>query len=178
MSLEQQYSSWPVLGSTKLTANGSSSNIITIPACDLLRITVMVTGYQGGGGIASLRFGGTAGAVDSGNNYNTRHQESVAGSDRWDNNTQTNNTDMIRLGRANVNLGRIVTVNCYNVANLRKICKIETATERGGAGTTLLTATGIGQWANTTQQIISVQLVVSGGDLNSGSGFIIEGINL
>ena len=70
-----------------------------------------------------------------------------------------------------------MTVTCYNVASLRKICNITTATERGAAATTLLTATGIGQWANTTQQIVSVQMVVSGGDLNSGSGFVIEGMN-
>lgn len=169
---------WEIIGYTQMAANGPNTSIITIPARDILRFSVVITGYQSGGGIGALRFGGTAGAVDSGNNYNSRHQESVAGGDRWDNNTQTNNTNMIRLGRANVNLGRIVTVTCYNVAALRKICTIETATERGGAGTTLLTATGLGQWANTTQRIVSVQMVVSGGDLNSGSGFIVEGVNL
>lgn len=181
MSLEQQFNSWQVLGTTVLGSAASSTSIITIPARDLIRITVIITGYGSGGDIASLRFGGTAGAVDSGNNYATAHGEwNAANKGNQDTLGENNSTSFLRLSPTSTNNGRQVTVNITNPTSTRKIVSIVTSTEQGSASTTpRRTTTGNGLWSNTTQQIISVQLITAGGaNLNAGTGFVIEGINL
>jgi hypothetical protein len=72
----------------------------------------------------------------------------------------------------------MVQVNVSNIQNVRKLCQISTATEAGGSGTTPEIATGQGIWANTTQQIVSVQMISTANNLSVGSGFIVEGVNL
>jgi hypothetical protein len=168
---------WEILGRTQLTGNAASTDIITIPARDIIRITCIVTGYTGGG-IASLRFGGTAGAVDSGNNYATLHATGLNGSNKWDNYTSSVNTSLLRLAQANSTLGRMVNVQVMNIASYRKICQINVANEIGGAGTVNQLATGQGIWANTTNQIVSVQMISTANQLRTDSGFIVEGIKL
>ena len=55
---------------------------------------------------------------------------------------------------------------------------INTATEAGAVGTAANIDVGQGMWANTTQQIVSVQLISTANNLSIGSGFIVEGMNL
>lgn len=174
--VEGQYV-WSRLASAKLTSAANATSILTIPARDILRITAIVTGYSGNG-IASLRFGGVAGAVDSGNNYQTLHATGDNGSKKWDDYSNNNNTNFLRLARANAVLGRMVEVNVSNIQNVRKLCRISTATEAGGSGSSPEIAAGQGIWANTTQQIVSVQLISTANNLSIGSGIIIEGVNL
>ena len=171
---------WEMLGSTKMAANATSSSIVTIPARDIIRITVLVTGY-GGGDIVSLRFGGTAGAVDSGNNYATAHGEWNAGQlGNQSTNLESNTQSLLRLAASNVTASRISEVVVSNLTATRKVCSITTATEWGTATTTpRRTTVGHGIWSNTANQIVSVQLVTAGGNtLLAGTGFIVEGYNL
>jgi len=172
--------SWQVLGTTKLAANATTSSILTIPPCDILRVTVIVTGY-GGGDIVSFRFGGTAGAVDSGNNYATAQAEWNAGqSGNQNTNTENNTTNLMRLAASTITTGRIAQFTISNNATVRKTAIITQATEYGAATVTpRRNTTGDGIWANTTQQIISIQMLTAGGNtLTAGSGFVVEGINL
>lgn len=169
--------SWQVLGKTQLTVAANATSIITIPPRTLLRITCIVTGYSGGG-IASLRFGTTAGAVDSGNNYNTRFIRAAAGAPNSFTNVSTTTTNFLRLASQNIVLGRQYTVNVTNYPTARKMCTIGTASEAGAAGVEPTLDFGQGMYANTTAQIISVQLISTANNLSIGSGFIVEGINL
>lgn len=168
---------WSRLGSFKFDTAANASSILTIPARDILRITTIVTGYSGNG-IASLRFGGVAGAVDSGNNYSTLHATGLNNSNKWDNYLNSTSTNLLRLAQANAVLGRSSQVIVSNYAADRKVCHISTATEYGGAGTDNRLAAGQGVWGNTTQQILSVQLLSTANNLTVGSGFIVEGVNL
>jgi hypothetical protein len=172
--------SWQVIGFTKLSGAAAATSIITIPQFDLLRITIIVTGY-GGGDIVSLRFGGTAGAVDSGNNYATAQAEWNAGqSGNQSTNTENNTTNLMRLAASSVTTGRIIQVTISNNTTTRKVACITQATEYGAATVTPRRNTiGDGLWSNTTQPILSVQQLTAGGqNLNAGSGFVVEGISL
>jgi hypothetical protein len=173
----QSTSGWQTLGKTMLTGAAASTSIITIPARHLLRITCVVTGYSGNG-IASLRFGGTAGAVDSGNNYNTRYLRAASGSNNSFTDAPTTTTNMMRLGSQAITLGRSVTVSMTNFTSIRKMGAILTSSEAGAVGTAPSLDWGQGMWANTTQQIISVQMVATANNLNNGSGFVVEGMNI
>lgn len=169
---------WEVLGFTQLTGSASSTSIVNIAAFDIIRITCIVTGYTCGGGIASLRFGSSTGAVDSGNNYETRHLEWAAGSNNNNTDSPTNNTSLLRLGRQTTTNGRMVTVLVMNQASSRKICQINSATEAGGAGTSPTLDLAQGIWANTSAQIVAVQMVATAQSMTAGSGFVVEGMNL
>jgi hypothetical protein len=168
---------WQILGKTQLTSAANSTSIITIPARTLLRVTCIVTGYSGGG-IASLRFGTTAGAVDSGNNYNTRFIRMNSGANNNFTDVPTTSTNFLRLASQTIVLGRQYTVNITNFATVRKMCSISTASEAGAVGTAANLDVGQGMYANTTAQIITVQLISTANNLSIGSGFIVEGINL
>lgn len=172
--------SFQILGFTKLSGAATTTSIISIAPMDIIRITVTVTGY-GGNDIASLRFGGTAGAVDSGNNYATAFGEWNSGQNGNQSTLSENNTtSLLRLATSQVSTGRHVIVSMNNQTSNRKIATIIHSTEFGGANTTPRRETlGNGIWANTTQQIISVQLLTAGGNtLSAGSGFVVEGANL
>jgi hypothetical protein len=173
------YPSWQVIGRATVGATpASSTSIITIPAYDLLRVTIMVTGY-GGGDIASLRFGGTAGAVDTGNNYNTLNATGNNGSNKWDNYLNSTTNNFLRIAQNAITNGRVSTVTITNNTTTRKICKISTTSDSGAVGTAMILNDGNGLWSNTTQQIISIQLITAGGNtLLANSGFIVEGMNL
>ena len=173
----QQDISWQILGRTQLTVAANATSILTIPPRTLLRLTAIVTGYSGNG-IASFRFGGTAGAVDSGNNYNTRFIRMNAGSKNNFTDAPQTSTSYLRMASRNRVLGRQYVANVTNFTTKRKMVSIDTATEAGGAGTAADIDVGQGMWANTTQQIISVQLISTANNLSIGSGFIVEGMNL
>jgi hypothetical protein len=174
--VEGQYV-WSRLGSFKFASAANASSIITIPPRDLLRIRCSITGYSANG-IASLRFGGVSGAVDSGNTYNTLHATGVQGSSKWDLYANTVTTNFFRLAVSNAVLGRMVSVELQNFATTRKLGTITTITDSGAVGTNLQIATGLGLWANTTQQIVSVQMIATANNMNIGSGFVVEGINI
>ena len=173
----QQEISWQILGRTQLTVAANATSILTIPPRTLLRLTAIVTGYSGNG-IASFRFGGTAGAVDSGNNYNTRFIRMNAGSKNNFTDAPQTSTSYLRMASRNRVLGRQYVANVTNFTTKRKMVSIDTATEAGSAGTAASLDVGQGMWANTTQQIISVQLISTANNLSIGSGFIVEGVDL
>ncbi len=170
-------SSWQILGRTQLTVAANATSILTIPPRTLLRLTAIVTGYSGTG-IASFRFGGTAGAVDSGNNYNTRFLRINSGASNNFTDVPTTTTNYLRMASQAVVLGRQYVANVTNFTTKRKMVSINTATEAGAVGTAANIDVGQGMWANTTQQIVSVQLISTANNLSIGSGFIVEGMNL
>jgi hypothetical protein len=169
---------WQVIGYTVLANAASNTATITIPAFDLLRITIRVTGY-GGNDIASLQFGGVAGAVDTNTNYNTLNATGTNGSNKWDNYANNTTNGFLRIAQNTITNGRVSTVTVTNNATTRKICKISTTSDSGAVGTAMLLNDGNGLWSNTTQQIVAVRLITAGGNnLNAGTGFVVEGINL
>jgi len=168
---------WSVLGRYQFASAANASSIIDIAARDILRITIIVTGYSGNG-IFSLRFGGTAGAVDSGNNYNTRYLRINSGANNNFTDVPTTTTNMMRLASQAIVLGRSATVNVTNFSTKRKMSAILTASEAGAVGTAANLDVGQGMWGNTTQQIIAVQLLSTANNLSVGSGFVVEGMNL
>jgi len=171
---------WTVLGSTSLAANAASSSIVNIASgYDILRITILVTGYTGNG-IFALRFGATVGAVDSGNNYAAAHGEWNSGANGNQSTiAETTSTSMLRLAPVAVSKGRISEVIVANVSAKRKNCVITTATEQGAANTTPRRQTvADGIWANTAGVIRAVQLTTTANNLLTGSGFVVEGFNI
>ena len=170
-------SSWQILGRTQLTVAANATSILTIPPRTLLRLTAIVTGYSGTG-IASFRFGGTGGAVDSGNNYNTRFLRINSGASNNFTDVPTTSTSYLRMASQAVVLGRQYVANVTNFTTKRKMVSINTTTEAGAVGTAANIDVGQGMWANTTQQIVSVQLISTANNLSIGSGFIVEGMNL
>lgn len=168
---------WQILGKTQLAVGANATSIITIPPRTLLRITCIVTGYSGNG-IASLRFGTVAGAVDTGNNYNTRYLRAAAGANNNFTDVPNTSTNFLRLASQNSVLGRQYTVNVTNYATKRKMCSVSTSSEAGAVGTAPTLDWGQGMYGNNTAQIITAQLISTANNLSIGSGFIVEGINL
>lgn len=168
---------WHVLGKTQLTVAANATSIITIPPRTMLRVTCIVTGYSGGG-IASLRFGTVAGAVDTGNNYNTRFLRAATGASNSFTDVPTTTTNFLRLASQNIVLGRQYTVNITNYPTVRKMCSISTSSEAGAVGVAPTLDWGQGMYANNTAQIITIQLISTANNLSIGSGFIVEGVNL
>ena len=166
------------LGSTVLAAPAASTAIVTLSATmNKLLIMFNITGYSGSD-IASFQFGGTAGAVDTGNNYHTRHLTSVAGGVVWVN-TQVVSTNMIRVAGNAVLLGRSGICQLMNVANVSKPMTIQTQTNTGAAATASLLDVGGGEWVNTTQQIISIRMIDQNGtNLTAGTGFVVWGASI
>ena len=168
---------WSRLNSFKFASAANASSILTIAARDLLRITINVTGYSGNG-IVSLRLGGVAGAVDSGNNYNSRYLRAAAGSNNNFTDVPTTTTNMLRLASQAITLGRSVSVNLTNNTSVRKMVAILTSSEAGAVGTAPSLDWGQGMWANTTQQIVSVQMIATANNLSIGSSIVVEGMNV
>jgi hypothetical protein len=173
-------SGWTVLGSTSLGSNAASTSIVDIASgYDILRITVLVTGYTGNG-IFALRFGTSTGAVDSGNNYAAAHGEWNSGQNGNQSTiSETTSTSMLRLAPVAVSNGRISQIIVANDSAKRKNCVIITATEQGAANTTPRRQTvADGIWANTSGVIRAVQLTTTANQLTTGSGFVVEGFNI
>jgi hypothetical protein len=165
-------------GSTKLAAAATTTSVLTIDPFDMLWITYSVTGY-GAADIAAFRFGGTGGAVDSAANYWDRHMQSAAGGTTFTN-TQTASSTMIRVAAATATTGRVGSITVQNFATIAKIASFSNSpiTQTANAATVGVVQLGGGQWTNTTQQIVSVQMVTAGGQtLSAGTGFAVWGLN-
>jgi hypothetical protein len=164
-----------LLGSVQMGTAANTSAILTIPAMDWLRISIVVTGYSGNG-IVSLQFGGTAGAVDTGNNYLSRWLQSAAGGATFAN-TANNTQPRMALATAAVVTSRIISVEVMNNATIVKNSTIKVMTNAGNTVTSQPTIEeGVGFWANTTQQIVSLRLIASANNLLAGTGFWVEGM--
>lgn len=166
------------LGSTVLTVAAPQTSIVTLTS-SMTKLFIMynITGYAGGD-IAMFQFGGTAGAVDTGNNYWSRHLTSNAGGTVW-NNTQVVNTNAIRVAGNAVLLGRSGICQVMNYQTISKPMTIHTQTNTGAAGTAGVLDLGGGEWANTTQQIISIRMIDQNGtNLSVGSGFVVWGAQI
>lgn len=166
------------LGSTVLSVAAPSTSIVTLTsAMNRLWIQMNITGYSGAD-IASFQFGTTAGAVDTGNNYWSRHLTSVAGGVIWVN-TQVVSTNMIRIGGLAVTTGRTVICDVMNVSSVTKSINIRNSTNTGAAATAGTIDVGSGEWINTTGQIISIRMIDQNGtNLTAGSGFVVWGANI
>jgi hypothetical protein len=170
---------YELLGKTVLGAAAASTAIVTIPPRDMLLIQFRVTGYAGAD-IATFKFGGTAGAVDSGTSYWSRHVSALTpGSVTFTELSSASQTVGIRVAQNTSTLQRAGCLWVNNLATVSKICRIETATSTGAVATAGALNIGAGEWVNTTQQIISVQMADAGGqNLNVGTGFAVFGMNL
>lgn len=166
------------LGSTVITSPAPATSIVTLSsAMTKLWILVNITGYSGGD-IASLQFGGVAGAVDTGNNYWSRHMTSSAGGNNWTN-TQVTSTNMMRLAGNAVIQGRTVICDVMNYPTISKPLNQKTQTITGSAATAGVIDIGGGEWVNNTQQIISIRMLDQNGtNLTVGSGFVVWGTNI
>lgn len=166
------------LGSTVLTVAAPQTNIVTLTsAMNRLWIQMNITGYSGAD-IASFQFGTTAGVVDTGNNYWSRHLTSVAGGIIWVN-TQVISTNMIRIGGIAVTTGRTVICDVMNRLEVSKTINIRNSTNTNAAATAGTIDVGSGEWINTTGQIISVRMIDQNGtNLTAGSGFVVWGANI
>ena len=166
------------LGSTSLSVAAAQTSIVTLTsAMNKLFIQYNITGYSGAD-IAMFQFGGTAGAVDTGNNYWTRHITWAAGG-TVATNTQVLSTNGIRLAGNAVTQGRSGICQLMNVATVSKPFTCHTQTLTGAAGTGGLLDLGGGEWVNTTQQIISIRMIDQNGtNLTAGSGFVVWGANI
>lgn len=166
------------LGSTVLTTPAPQTSIVTLTsAMTKLFIMYNITGYSGND-IAMFQFGGTAGAVDTGNNYWSRHLTSNAGGTVW-NNTQSTNTSGIRVAGNAVVLGRSGICQLMNYQTVTKSMTIHTQTNTGASGTAGVIDVGGGEWVNNTQQIISVRMVDQNGtNLTAGTGFVVWGAQI
>lgn len=161
------------LGSTKMGSASASSAVVTIAPRDLLLVQVRITGYGGGGGIASLRFNG-----DTGTNYWSRHISIAAGGVTLTN-AQTVSTTMARLHPAATTLQRSSLHAITNNLGTSKIGTVTATTSTGAAATAGILEFGSFEWVNTTAQITSIQLVEpSSVTMGAGSGFAVFGRNL
>lgn len=166
------------LGSTVITTPAPQTSIVTLTsAMTKLFIQYNITGYSGGD-IAMFQFGGTAGAVDTGNNYWSRHITWNAGGTVAAN-TQVTTTNGIRVAGNAVIQGRSGICQLMNVATVSKPMTIHTQTLTGAVGTAGLIDLGGGEWVNTTQQIISIRMIDQNGtNLLAGTGFVVWGANI
>lgn len=161
----------------KMPASDVQSAIATwTDPYEQLLIYVAVPFYAGSD-VASIRFGNGNFQVDSGANYQSRTITAAAGGVTLTDAPQTSDT-MIRLGIA-TNLGRSAWVHVTNFQTRTKVCKAAIAI--GTTDVTTVSAAHIsveGMWANTTDYIKSMQLVLPGaGKLGAGSQFIVFGMN-
>ena len=166
------------LGSTVITTPAAQTSIVTLTsAMTKLFIQFNITGYSGGD-IAMFQFGGVSGAVDTANNYWTRHITWAAGTTTATNN-QTTNTNGIRLAGNAVTQGRSGICQLMNYQTVSKPFTVHTQTLTGSTGTAGLIDLGGGEWVNTTQQIISIRMIDQNGtNLTAGTGFVVWGANI
>ena len=170
-----------LLGRVQLTAQAAGTAIVTIPARDMLVIQACVTGYQSGGGIFGLRFGTAEGAVLAAttNYWHRNHPTAITAVATWGTAVQVPSATMILLANANISLGRTSLFSIMNQNRTAHPCQWETVNETGSAATIGVKNVGQGEFISPAAgQIRSVQMVVSGGNLNAGSGFSVFGTNL
>lgn len=159
------------LGSTKLTATASSTSVVTIPARDFLEVCVNVTSYAGTSDIASLIFNNSTGTA-----YASRFLSVANGTTTVVDNTTTS-VGVARLFAIAQTQGRVGCVAINNNTTKDKFYAVTAYSGMASATTTGPIESGGGEWATTTQ-ITSLQLTTAGGgNLASGTGFIVYGKN-
>lgn len=160
------------LGSTELGTAAATTSTISIPVRDIILIQVRITGYAGGGDIASLRFNG-----DTGANYWSRYISCAAGGTTLVNNQNVSQT-LARLFALTTTLQRSTEVVITNNATTSKVGAVRAQTSTGAAATAGGVEFGGFEWVNTSAQISSVTMVTAGGaNMNAGSGFVVLGAN-
>jgi hypothetical protein len=161
------------LGSTKLAAGAATTATVTIPARDVLVVLVRVTGYAGGGDIASLRFNG-----DTGANYWSRYLSWAAGGTVVANNQNVSQT-LARMFALAQTQGRNAIIGINNLTGATKVGNVNGQSGTGAAATAGTLEQGGFEWANTAAQITSIVMLTAGGvNMNTGSGFAVYGRNL
>ena len=120
----------------------------------------------------SIRYGNTATAVDSGNNYNYRWGTMAAGGSTWsssrDSTAEANNSP-IKMAAQDTTLGREITFSISNNAAKTKVMQLQSATETAGIATLPSLDLGQAQWFNTAGQIGCFQVRTAGGNNFGGS---------
>lgn len=165
----------PKIASFNFGTAAVSSGAITIPACKLLIIEYLVTGYSGAGDIASFRFN----ADSTGANYGSRFVAfSVAAPPVNSQVANAGTLGHIPVSGVSQTIGRRGTIRISNIAANRKVCVISNSNE-STSSTSPSIEVGWGEWLNTTAQITSIDMRTSGGSitLSAGSGFVVYGDN-
>ncbi len=164
---------WVDLGGLELTGNAVTTGVLTIPAYDILRVSVRVTGYSGSD-ITSLRFNADAGA-----NYWSRYISSAAGGVTLVN-TASVSQALARLFALGTTLQRSAIVLITNNAATSKVGIVSGQTSTGAAGTSGVLEFGGFEWVNTSAQITSIEMRTAGGSVTmpAGTGFAVEGRQL
>lgn len=165
-------------GSTKLGAAATTTSVLTIAAFDELLVMYRITGY-GAADIGAFRFGGTAGAVDTAANYWDRNLSSAQNTATFTN-TQTASSTMVRVAQATATTQRNGLLVVSNNATTSKMVGHLNSllTNTAAPATVGALQIGGGEWVNTTQQIIALQMLTAGGQtLSAGTGFAVWGFN-
>lgn len=162
------------LGGGKVASALSTTGIITVEPRDLLVVPFSITGYGGGGDIASLRFNN-----DSGNNYQSSYISGTAAAPPVLSNVFTGTTSLLRLAGVSLTTGREGVVILSNQTATNKVAKIAVFDIGAAAGTqSVHEIAGGGGWFNTTAQITSIEMLTAGGQtLTAGTGFSVFGFN-
>lgn len=167
------FGGYDFLGSTVFTSSRQSSDVVAIPARDILQIQVRVTGYSGGD-IASLRFNG-----DTAANYWSRYISWASGGTTATN-AQNASQTLARLFAQTTTMQRSATIGLTNYQSTSKVGNVSAQTSSNSASTIPVTEFGGFEWNNTTAQITSIQLLTAGGSITmpAGTGFAVFGRNL
>lgn len=164
------YSGMPLVGFA--TLSGTTTAVTPISGTFNQLIGWCRLTFYGTNDIVSLRFGNTATAVDSGNNYNYRWASQAAGATLWTNpvdSTADSNNSLIKLAPSAVTVGREITFSISNTSNKTKVVQMQNGTETAGISTLPSMDIGQGQWFNTLGQIGSFQAFPAGGATFGGS---------
>lgn len=128
--------------------------------------------FYGSSDTISVRFGTSATAVDSGNNYNYRWGTMAAGGSTWASSrdsTADSNNSLIKMAAQDTTLSREINFSISNTSNKTKEMQMQAATETAGTSTLPSLDLGQGQWFNTAGQIASFQVLTAGGATFGGS---------
>jgi hypothetical protein len=162
---------WDYLGSVKLAATAASTSVVTVAKRDVLEICVNVTSYAGTTDIASLIFNG-----DTGADYASRFL-SIANSTTTVVDNATTSATVARLFAVGQTQGRVACTVINNNTTKDKFYAVTAYSGTGTATSTGMMESGGGEWATTTQ-ITSIKLTTAGGgNLASGTGFVVLGKN-
>lgn len=163
------------LGGTELTGSAVTTGAVTLSATkDILAVQVIVTGYSGGGDIASFRFNG-----DTGANYWSRYIHTVAGGTTLTNNQNASQT-LARLFAITTTQRRSAWVSIINHTSHPKVGAVSGQTSSGAAATAAGVEFGGFEWVNTANQITSIEMRTAGGSITmpAGTGFAVWGRNI
>lgn len=169
------------LGKTEMAAAGPSSAVVAWGGnYKYIHISACVTGYGSGGGILALRFGVNGGAIDTGARYRHKNQPgpttAVATFGTAVLSSTTTAPTMMLLADAAITTGRMVELDIMNRNSTIHTCQWITTNEGSSATSHQKRILGDGGYHSATAGFItSVQMVVSGGDLTAGSGFVVTG---